>query len=313
MRRAALAEVELDRVRVPRRRPVADDDEVEREAADHALAARAARRPSTASRVIAAAYPGRPGSGSRGSVWPLGPPSSWSCVESSSTSPSGVTRSWTLGLRNSSPGDPLLDDAAALGELRQRSRRSVTVGDSKLIARTRSLDRARLAVGARRGQAAQVDDRVALARHALVQLDDHLLDLRAARRAVARSRSTTSSSAVQVLHAERMRHALLGEQPPAAGLRPEVEVPRVGAVHRDAERQREVALELGRVVRDEVRAVRVGDQRRGCARAAAAARAASRVSGRASRRAARRGTAAAARARDHARAAGRGSSRRCSG
>jgi hypothetical protein len=57
-----------------------------------------------------------------------------------------------------------------------------------------------------------------------------------------------------------MPHALLLEETAAARLRAEVEVLRVGAVHRDPERHGEVALELRRVVRDEVGALRVGDQ-----------------------------------------------------
>ena len=46
VRRAALAQVDLDRVRLPLAVRVPDGDEVEREAADHALASPAARRPS---------------------------------------------------------------------------------------------------------------------------------------------------------------------------------------------------------------------------------------------------------------------------
>ena len=53
-------------------------------------------------------------------VWPLGPPSSWSWVDSSA-SPSGVTRSWTLGLRNSSP-------AIALRRHRRSTRASPGTG-----------------------------------------------------------------------------------------------------------------------------------------------------------------------------------------
>ena len=82
---------------------VADDDEVHGEAAEHALARQGGRRSWPPRCVIAARSRSRRGSGTRGSVWPLGPPRSWSCVESSSTSPSGVTRSCTLGLRSSAP------------------------------------------------------------------------------------------------------------------------------------------------------------------------------------------------------------------
>ena len=121
------------------------------------------------------------------------------------------------------------------------------------------LDRTGLAVAALHRQAAQIDPRVPLARHALVQLQEHLLDLRPLR-AHRDDRADGVCDGRDLLTPEGMRHALLGEQPTATGLRPEVEVLRVGAVHRDPERQREVALEFGRVVRDEVRALRIDDQ-----------------------------------------------------
>ena len=57
-----------------------------------------------------------------------------------------------------------------------------------------------------------------------------------------------------------MAHALLREEAPAAGLRAVGEEARVGAVHGDAEREREVALQLRRVERDEVRAVGIGHE-----------------------------------------------------
>ncbi len=49
-----------------------------------------------------------------------------------------------------------------------------------------------------------------------------------------------------------------GEHPATAGLRSERREPRVGAVHRDAERERDVALELCGVVGDQMRAFRFG-------------------------------------------------------
>ena len=50
----------------------------------------------------------------------------------------------------------------------------------------------------------------------------------------------------------RVRNAGLGEQPPAAGLGAERQVGRIGAVQRNAEAEREIALAPGRRVRDEV-------------------------------------------------------------
>ena len=65
----------------------------------------------------------------------------------------------------------------------------------------------------------------------------------------------------QILAAERVGHADLGEQAPAAGLGAEREEPGVRAVERNAEAQREVALQGRHDEGDEVRAVGVLDQR----------------------------------------------------
>ena len=56
-------------------------------------------------------------------------------------------------------------------------------------------------------------------------------------------------------------YSLLGEQSPTARLAPKICEPRVGAVHRDAEGQRDVAFEAGGVVRDQVAALPVRDHR----------------------------------------------------
>ena len=64
-----------------------------------------------------------------------------------------------------------------------------------------------------------------------------------------------------VLPPERVGHAGLGEQPPAAGLGPEAQEPRVRAVQRDPEREREVALRGRRREGDEMAARAVGDAR----------------------------------------------------
>ena len=187
--------------------------------------------------------------------------------------------------------DPLLDDPR---RARRASRCTCRRSGSRFEPIPRSLSSdGPVAVGARRGQPGEVDAARCPRRR----------PLRSASRSPARHRgllgaqpaiaSTTSSRRRQVLRAERMRHAVLGEQPPAAALGPEVEEPRVGAVHRDAEREREVALELRRVVRHEMRRGRGRGSGRGSARAAAAARAASPTAAAASRRAARRGRAGA--------------------
>jgi hypothetical protein len=114
----------------------------------------------------------------------------------------------------------------------------VSIGFSKLIAR---------------------DARIPLPGHALVQLHDRVLRLGPAR-AKSPQRFDDLADPGQVLFAERVADALLDEQPAATRLRSVMEEARVGAVHRDAESERKVALELGRVERDEVRPVRVDDE-----------------------------------------------------
>ena len=102
--------------------------------------------------------------------------------------------------------------------------------------------------GARGGQPGQPDDGVPGPGDALVELDDDAVHRSAAGRACHDGVGQVVERA-QVLHPERVRHADLGEHPAAAGLGAERRQPRVGAVHRDAQRERDVALELGRVVR----------------------------------------------------------------
>ena len=66
---------------------------------------------------------------------------------------------------------------------------------------------------------------------------------------------------MEVLYAERMRYALLGEESPTARLATKVGKPGVGAVHRDAEGQRDVSFEAGGVVGDQVAVLPVRDHR----------------------------------------------------
>ena len=118
-----------------------------------------------------------------------------------------------------------------------------------------------LAGRSRGRQAGQVDAGVAPARDAVVELDDGARDAIAPLRAQLAQRRGDVVGAVQVLAPERVRHPRLGEQPPAAGLRPEPEQARVRPVQRDPERQREVALQQARRVGHEVAVRRVGDER----------------------------------------------------
>ena len=118
----------------------------------------------------------------------------------------------------------------------------------------------RLAVGPGSRQVAELHDRVAAPRHAVVVLDDRLRDPRL-RGAHLAQRLDDAVHVGDVLPPERVRHAGLGEQAPAARLGPEAQEPRVRAVERDAEREREVALRRRRRERDEMAARRVRDAR----------------------------------------------------
>jgi hypothetical protein len=89
-------------------------------------------------------------------------------------------------------------------------------------------DRGALALGARCRKACERDDRVPLARDALVQLDEHLHE-RGLLGSQAHDRLHEVVDRVEVLGADGMGDALLGEEPAAAGLRAEREVLRVGA------------------------------------------------------------------------------------
>ena len=64
----------------------------------------------------------------------------------------------------------------------------------------------------------------------------------------------------EVLGPQGIRDAGLAEQLPAAALRPQVEVPGIGAVHGNAEPNRQVPLELGGVVGHQVGPVLVRDE-----------------------------------------------------
>ena len=181
-------------------------------------------------------------------------------MDSSSTSPRGVTRSCTLGLRNSSPADPLLDDAAGLGERRDVA----SNGCPALEAASRAP--ARRPRHAPRGVTGGGEGRrstSALPSPATPSLSLTITSWTVGRcgpqpREWRRGRRRSSAGP----RADRVTDALLGEQPAAAGLRTQREEARVGAVQRDAQGQREVPLEGRGVVRDQVGPLAVGDERR---------------------------------------------------
>ena len=196
--------------------------------------------------MIAGAYAGSAGKLQPRKLCPLGPPSSWSCVAATSTTPAGVTSSWTLGLRSSRAVDALLDDAAAIAASFAEVGSHAASAASKRIARSRR----RIAPGARPaapgcGSAAQADDRVALAGHALVELHDELRRQRGlAARRIARDRADARRRGSKTCSTPSgCAHARAGEQLAAAALRAEARVDGSAPYSGIAEREREIALE----------------------------------------------------------------------
>ncbi len=122
-----------------------------------------------------------------------------------------------------------------------------------------TLDLGDLAGRPRRGKLAKIDDGIAHAGDALVQLHDRLTRLWPLR-TQARQRGDEGLEAVDVLISQRMGDALLCEESTAAGFCAVGQMPRIGAEERDAEHQGEVAFEPCHVVRDKVGKARVGDQ-----------------------------------------------------
>ena len=146
--------------------------------------------------------------------------------------------------------DPLLDDPAAALEALE----VVVVGDvGRLQAHRVDAfgDPQQLARRARAAEPAQLDDRVALAGDAVVELDHDLPDPRPDG-AQARDRGDHVGAAADVLDPERVRDAGAREQLAPAALGPEVGERGVGAVDRQLELLAERELELGADVRDQV-------------------------------------------------------------
>ena len=65
---------------------------------------------------------------------------------------------------------------------------------------------------------------------------------------------------MEIFEPERMRNAFVSEQPPATRLGAEWKQAWVRAVHRNAQRESEVALKWSRDVGDEMAETRIGDQ-----------------------------------------------------
>jgi hypothetical protein len=103
----------------------------------------------------------------------------------------------------------------------------------------------------------QIDQDIALTRYPLVELGDHLLHGGLAPPQLD-DRIHQVIDTAQVLDAEGMGDAFVGKQLAAAALGAEAEVTGIRAVHRDSQPQREIALQLGGVVGDQVRPIGVG-------------------------------------------------------
>ena len=175
------------------------------------------------------------------------------------------------------PDEPLLDHAAARGEAGQIRVDAHAAGVERHALEPLG-DALPLTVSAGRGQLAEVDDGVALAGDAVVELDHHLDEL-GLRGTQAHDRLDRRAGAGDVRDSQRMRDAGLREQLAAAALRPELLVARVGAVERHVERQRQVALQRGRHVgHQEAERARPG-RTTGSAPTGSVARAASRSAG----------------------------------
>ena len=176
MRRAAAAEVDLERVRLPARRPCGRRRSRPRRGRSRPRA-RAAARPSAPRPRSAPRTPGRPGSGSRSTSGRAAPPSTWSCVDMMSTWPAGLMRSWTLGLRKSSPSIRSSTMPPSLVERARGTARRRAPSSSSSIAARRS-----------RRAASRSTQRVAEPAHAVVELEDGRRGRRAAAREARRAR-----------------------------------------------------------------------------------------------------------------------------
>ena len=185
--------------------------------------------------------------------------------------------------------DELLDDAAHARELARSSSRASPRAPRTRCARSASR------TAPRRSGLRIAEDGVALAREAVVELDDGAPQTRAAAPRSSTSASSTSCLAVEVLEPLRQGDAGLAEHLAAARLGAEVGEVGIDAVERDAEQDGELALERRRVEDGQVGARAVLDPLADALDAGAAARGSSRSASAARRR--RRRAASGARGR----------------
>ena len=255
--RAALAQVELDGVGIPAATVAAHGDEVDRRAADHA---RGGQAPSDLLGQL----------GDLPRVGGLGREAAAEVALAAGATEQLVVGRDDLDLSGRADlqlraraadlgaDDPLLDDPAVRGEAAEVAIETDALGLERHAGDPVG-DGGALGADAGHREAAEVDDRVALARDALVELHDQLLDLRLAG-PKAGDRVDRRRHAVDVLDAQRVGDAGGGEELATPALGPQMGVARIGSVHRDAELERDVALEGRRRVGHEVTAPRIGDR-----------------------------------------------------
>ena len=189
---------------------------------------------------------------------PCSPPSNWSCVDRTSTEPSGVLRACTLGPPDPGTHKPLLDDAVLVAEpLHERVVRQRGVVE---LDRVEPFAQPVGLVGrAGVGQAGEKHLSVPKPRDALVELHDGAFETRAPAPQFG-ERPQAVVFRREVAEPCRLRNALLIEQAPSAALRPEADESRVASVHRNAEPNGQVALEPCRVEGHQMRGGRIRDQ-----------------------------------------------------
>jgi uncharacterized membrane protein len=106
----------------------------------------------------------------------------------------------------------------------------------------------------------EIDECIAGTGDSIIEFHDHLAHTRSPGQKYS-DRVDDIVETVQILGAERIRHADFAEKPSAAGLGSKTGQARVCTVHRDAEGEGDVTFELGRVVRDQVAVRPVRNQR----------------------------------------------------
>ena len=154
--------------------------------------------------------------------------------------------------------DALLHDASVLLELGEEGS-GVDGLTVERHARDSLLEHRLLRGCPRRGEAAQVDERVSLPADAVVELEQRLFDLGSSS-SHPLQRPHSAGAACDVFLPQRMPHTSSGEEPAPPALGAEVTMARIGSVHGNPQHERQIALERRRDVWDQMAALRPHDQ-----------------------------------------------------